>query len=189
MTRPTREEQARDLAAETGRSYDDALRLVEIEHKTRLTVDDAAFALGHPLAVLADEPTAPEVVGTSGLGPLLRDVRVAYGSGHFPDFVVITSVPMRGEEVEEGLLTEVLHNFLRFRDKSHEELRRTSPRESWERARAAVAEPVEVTFGGIRTTGTRITVDGLSAVRVPYLHGQVVVGTSSTEIPDLVLTD
>ena len=70
MTRPSDEEQARELAATTGRSYDDALRLVHISHRTRLTVAEAAFALGHPLAVLADGPGEPVVVGTSGLGPL-----------------------------------------------------------------------------------------------------------------------
>lgn len=188
MTRPSSEEQARELAATTGRSYDDALRLVQISHKTRLTVDEAAFALGHPLAVLADGPTAPEVVGTSGLGPRLRDVRLSYGTGRFPDFVVITSIPMPGEEVEELLLTEVLHNFLRFRDKSDEELKRTSPRESWERANAAVPEPTEITFAGVTAPGTRISVDGLSALRVPYLHGQVVVGTSAAAVPALDLT-
>ncbi|MEB3365917.1 hypothetical protein [Saccharopolyspora mangrovi] len=188
MTRPPHEEQARELAATTGRSYDDALRLVHIEHKTRLTVEEAEFALGHPLAVLAEGPTEPEVVGTSGLGPLLRDVRLAYGTGRFPDVVVITSIRMSGEDVEERLLTEVLHNFLRFRDKSHEELKRTSPRESWDRANAAVPEPAELTFAGATTQATRISADGFTALRVPYLHGQVVVGTSSTSTPALDLT-
>lgn len=187
MTRPPGEEQARELATRTGRNYDDALRLVHISHKTRLTVAEAAFALGHPLGVLADGPGEPVVVGTSGLGPQLRDARLSYGNGRFPDFVVITSIPMPGEEVEDGLLPEVLHNLLRFRDRSHEELKRTSPRESWERAKAAVPEPVEISFAGARTPGTRISVDGLSALRVPYLRGQVVVGTSGTDLPTLAL--
>lgn len=189
MTRPSDEEQARELAATTGRSYDDALRLVHISHKTRLTVAEAAFALGHPLAVLTDGPGEPVVVGTSGLGPQLRDVRLAYGTGRFSDVVVITSIPMAGEEVEDHLLTEVLSNFLRFRDSSHEELKRTSPRESWDRAQAAVPEPVEVTFAGNTTPGTRISADGFTALRVPYLHGQVVVGTISTDLPILTLAD
>ncbi|WP_165939863.1 hypothetical protein [Saccharopolyspora aridisoli] len=37
------------------------------------------------------------MAGPSGLGPQLRDVRLAYGTGHLPDRVVITSVPMSGE--------------------------------------------------------------------------------------------
>ncbi|MEV4731470.1 hypothetical protein [Saccharopolyspora sp. NPDC049426] len=189
MTRPSDEDQARELAATTGRSYDDALRLVHISHKTRLTVAEAAFALGHPLAVLADGPGERAVVGTSGLGPQLRDVRLAYGTGRFPDFVVITSIPMAGEAVEDHLLPEVLSNFLRFRDKTHEELKGTSPRESWDRAEAAVPEAVEIAFAGVTTAGTRISVDGLSALRVPYLHGQVVVGTSDADLPALALTD
>ncbi|MDI2030009.1 hypothetical protein QFW96_15370 [Saccharopolyspora sp. TS4A08] len=189
MTRKSYEEQARELAATTGRSYDDALRVVEITRKTRPTVDEAAFALGHPLAVLADGPTAPVVVGTSGLGPQLRDVRIAYvGTDRYPDFVVITSIPMPGEDVEDLLLTEVLSNFLRFRNKSHEELKRTSPRESWDRANAAVPDSTEIAFAGVTTRGTRISADGISAVRVPYLHGQIVVGTSGTDVPALALT-
>lgn len=189
MTRPSYEEQARELAATTGRGYDDALRLVHIEHKTRLTVDEAVFALGHPLAVLAGGPTAPEVFGTDGLGPQLRSVHISYGTGSFSDFRVTTSIPLPGEDVEDHLLAEMLSTFLRFHDKSYDELKRTSPRESWERANAAVPEPVEVTFAGSAAQGTRISIDGFTALRVPYLHGQVVVGSSGAEIPDLVLTD
>jgi len=189
MTRPSYEAQARELAAATGRDYDDALRLVRIEHKVRLTVGEAAFALGHPLAVLVDGPTAPEVVGTSGHGPHLRDVRISYGTGRFPDFVVITSIPMPGEDIEDHLLTEMLANFLSFRDRSNDEEKRTSPLKSWDRANAAIAEPVEITFAGGTIPGTRISIDGLTALRVPYLHGQVVAGTSGAEIPDLGLTN
>lgn len=187
MTRKSDEEKARDLTAKTGRSYDDALRLVHISRKTRPTVAEAAFALGHPLAVLADGPGEPVVVGTSGFGLQLRDVRLAYGTGHFSDVVVITSIPMDGEEVEDHLLSEVLSTFLRFRDSSYEERKRTSPRESWDRAQAAVPEPVEISFAGATTPGTRISADGLTALRVPYLHGQVVVGTTSPDLPTLTL--
>ena len=115
-------------------------------------------------------------------------MRLAYGTGRFPDFGVITSIPMAGEEVGDHLLPEVLSNFLRFQDKTHEELKRTSPRESWERAQDAVPEAVEIAFAGVTTAGTRISVDGLSALRVPYLHGQVVVGTGA-DVPALALTD
>lgn len=188
MTRPSYEEQARELAAATGRAYADALRLIHIEHQVRLTVGDAAFALGHPLAVLVGGPTAPQVVGTSGRGPHLRDVRVSYGTGRFPDFVVITSIPMPGEDVEDHLLTEVLSNFLSFRDRANDEPKRTSPRKHWDRANAAIPEPAEITFAGKTTPGTRIGIDGVAALRVPYLHGQVVVGTSGAEIPELGLT-
>jgi hypothetical protein len=48
---------------------------------------------------------------------------------------------------------------------------------------------VEISFAGATTPGTRISADGLSALRVPYLHGQVVVGTIGTDLPALTLAD
>lgn len=188
MTRPSNEEKAREVAAATGRSYDDALRLAHIESKTRITVAEGAFALGHPVAVLADGPTEPEVAGTDGFGPQLRNVHISYGSGRLPDFKVITSIPLPGEDIEDHLLTNMLSDFLRSSEPD-EERRRTSARKSWDRAKTADPEPIEVIFAGSTTRGTRISLDGFTALHVPYLHGQVIVGSSGAEIPDLVLTD
>lgn len=180
------EAQARELAASTGRSYEDALRLVRIEHQTRLTVADASFALGHPVAVLADSELEPSVTGTTGLGPRLRDVHIGYGTGTFPDIVVVTSIPLPGEGPDENLLANVLHNFLLFhgprRDVAAER------RITWQQASAATPRSAEVTVNGTETPAIQITVGRMTAVRLPYLTGQIVIGTPGTSVPALVLT-
>ncbi|MTD57601.1 hypothetical protein [Amycolatopsis pithecellobii] len=180
------EAQARELAASSGRSYEDALRLVRIEHQARLTVADASFALGHPVAVLADSGLEPSVTGTTGLGPHLRDVRIGYGGGTFPDIMVVTSIPLPGEKPDENLLATVLHNFLVFHDTRREDA--PDRRLTWQQATAATPVPVEVSFAGTETPATQLTVGRVKAVRVPYLTGQVVIGSHGTGIPALALT-
>jgi hypothetical protein len=180
------EAQARELAASSGRSSEDALRLVQIEHQTRLTVADASFALGHPVAVLANSDLKASVTGTTGRGPRLRDVHIGYGGGSFPDVMVVTSVPLPGEEPDDILLANVLHNFLLFHG-----MRRNATdghRIAWQQATAAIPVPTEVTLDGTETPAIRITVDELTAVRLPYLTGQIVIGTPGTDIPALALT-
>jgi hypothetical protein len=180
------EAQARELAASSGRSYEDALRLVRIERQTRLSVADASFALGHPVAVLANSDLEPSVTGTTGLGPQLRDVHIGYGAGTFPDTMVVTSIPLPGEESDEYLLANVLHNFLLFhgarRDVAAER------RITWQQATEATPRPVEVTFDGTETPAVQITVGRMTAARLPYLTGQIVISTAGTSIPALVLT-
>jgi hypothetical protein len=180
------EAQARELAASSGRSYEDALRLVRIEHKTRLTVADASFALGHPVAVLANSELEPSVTGTTGLGPQLRDVHIGYGAGRFPDVMVVTSIPLPGEEPDEDLLASVLHNFLLFHGARGDVA--AERRITWQQATAATPRPVEVTFNGTETPAIQITVGRMTAVRLPYLTGQIVIGIPGTSIPALVLT-
>lgn len=181
----TVEAQARQLAASTGRSYEDALRLVQIEHKTQLTVADASFALGHPVAVLANSELEPSVTGTTGHGPRLRDVHIGYGGGSFPDIMVVTSIPLPGENPDDDLLATVLHNFLL----SHGTRRNaTAGHTAWQQATAATPAPAEVILDGTATPAVRITVDQLTAVRLPYLTGQIVIGTPGTAIPALTLT-
>ncbi|MCX2951570.1 hypothetical protein [Lentzea sp. NEAU-D7] len=178
--------QARALAASSGRSYEDALRLVRIEHKTRLTVADASFALGHPVAVLAHSELEPSVTGTTGRGPHLRDVHIGYGGGSFPDVVVVTSIPLPGEESDDHLLATVLHNFLLHHGTRHNDTARSQV--TWQQATAATSTPTEVTLDGTGTPAVQITVHRMTAVRVPYLTGQIVVGTAGTGVPALTLT-
>jgi hypothetical protein len=180
------EAQARELATNSGRSYEDALRLVHIEHKTRLTVPDASFALGHPLAVLADSELKPSVTGTTGRGPSLRDVHIGYGGGAFPDIMVVTSIPLPGEKPDTHLLATVLHNFLLFHDTRRNIA--AEPRIAWHEASAASSIPTEVTLDGTETPAIQITVGPWTAVRLPYLTGQIVVGTRGTGIPALALS-
>lgn len=180
------EVQARELAASSGRSYEDALRLVQIEHKTRLTVADASFALGHPVAVLANSGLTPSVTGTTGLGPHLREVRIGHGGGSSPDLMVVTSIPLPGEKPDDNLLAIVLHNFLLSRGTRRNDDARYQL--TWEQATAATPAPAQVTLDGIDTPALRITVDELTAVRLPYLTGQIVVGTPGTDAPALTLT-
>ncbi|MCG8919831.1 hypothetical protein L6E12_29065 [Actinokineospora sp. PR83] len=179
------EARARELAANSGRTYEDALRLVRIEDKTRLTVADASFALGHPVAVQANSELKPSVTGTTGRGPWLREVRIGYGGGSFSDVLVVTGIPLPGEEPDDNLLATVLHNFL-----LHGALRDVAagPRIAWEQATAATPVPAEVILDGTATPAARLTVGQVTAVRLPYLTGQVVIGTAGTDIPALALT-
>lgn len=180
------EEQARELATSSGRSYEDALRLVQIEHKTRLTVADASFALGHPVAVLANSELKASVTGTTGLGPHLRDVHIGYGGGSFPEVMVVTSIPLPGEEPDDILLATVLHNFLLFHSTRRDAT--DGHRITWQQATTATPAPTVVTLDGTETPAIQITVDDLTAVRLPYLTGQIVIGTPGTDIPALALT-
>jgi hypothetical protein len=181
------EAQARELAVSSGRSYEDALRLVQIEHKTRLTVADASFALGHPVAVLANSELKPLVTGTTGRGPQLRDVHIGYGGGSFPDVMVVTSIPLPGEKPENDLLATVLHNFLLFHG-TRRDVTAGRRRIAWQQATSATPTPAIATLNGTATPAVQITVRQLTAVRLPYLTGQVVIGTHGTGIPALTLT-
>ncbi|MFD9702529.1 hypothetical protein [Lentzea sp. NPDC059081] len=180
------EAQARELASSTGRSHEDALRLLQLEGKVPLTVPEAAFVLGHPLAVLADSERDPAVTGTTGLGPRLRDVHLGYGTGAFPDVLVVTSIPLPGEAADETLAAVVLHNFLCFHGTPRDTAGR---RAAWQEATSAVPVPVEVVLDGTATPATEIAVGGSRAVRLPYLTGQVVIGLAGPEMPVVALTE